>query len=151
MRLRRYPPFTAFPVALWIASFAFDLASFRLGHAFVLGAFANASLACVVALFALMTGWHGWNRVPSAHPVRRIGVAHAVTTLSAFAFFCVALWLRAKAIDAAHTPTSVLVITGVGLVLLAGADVLSRMLAEVAISPARLALILSRPEKPTTH
>lgn len=119
MRKPIHPPLTDFPIALWTMSVAFDIASFWYGAMFVQLAFWNMAAGLVLAVFTALFGIRDYSHLPQPSEVRKAGLVHALFAVLATVIFAVNIWFRTFQMDALRTPTGALVLSLVGLVMLA--------------------------------
>lgn len=112
-----HPPLTDFPLALWVTSVAFDIASFWFGPVFVQLAFWNLVVALGIGVFTALTGVRDYTKIKRASPARRLGIIHAMFAVFAFIAFGVSVWFRTFQLDAQTTPIGALVPSLIGLVL----------------------------------
>lgn len=119
-------PLESVPVVLWLASFVCDLASLRFGNVAVRIAFVCVAAGVTSAILLAATTMQDYNRVPSASPARTVTLVHAAVRAATIVVFALGSWARASALSARFTPIPAVVLSGLGLLLLAWARTLSR-------------------------
>jgi uncharacterized membrane protein len=111
-----HPPFTDFPVALWVVSFVFDFCSLGVGNAMVKAAFYNIAAGCITAILAAATGVFDFTRIGDGAPyARRTALIHGALNVFGLMIFSVNLFARTGVLSAGHTPAPLIVLSGVGL------------------------------------
>lgn len=115
-----HPMLVAFPVALYITGFIFDLIAVSSDN----GTFAQVGFWCITAgligaLLAAVTGLADWTGIPSGTRAKSIGLRHGLLNSAALVLFVISWALRITAPE--HRPSVVLVIVEFVAVLIAGA------------------------------
>lgn len=91
-----HPMLVAFPIGLWVTSFAFDvLAGLMDRSAWHVAAYYMAVAGCIGALAAALPGLVDLLTViPGGTPTRRTGWIHGLLNIAALALFAASVWLR---------------------------------------------------------
>jgi hypothetical protein len=116
------------PVAFWVASFACDLASLRLGQAAVRAAFFLVAGGVTSAILLAATTMQDYSHVPAGSPARTLVLMHAAARAATVVVFACGSWVRASMLNAHFTPVPAVVLSGVGLLLVAWLHTLSHQL-----------------------
>ncbi len=123
------PPLLRLPVALWVASVLIDLASLHYGNIAVRAAFYGVATGVAAAILFAASSMLDYNRVPADSPARSLALLHGFVLITTIAVFALDAWIRALWIDASRTPFAALVMSMLGLVLVAFNGFLSRQVA----------------------
>src|SRR5215212_1864617 len=74
-----HPILVHLPIALFVVSFALDIASYVWGgNDFVRGAHYSMLVGVITALIAAIPGLVDWCEIRADHPARRIGIYHMI-------------------------------------------------------------------------
>jgi uncharacterized membrane protein len=140
-----HPPLTDFPVALWITSFAFDVASIWMGNAMVKAAFFNLAAGCLMAVLAAVAGVLDYAHIEAGAKARRVGLIHAGLNVLALAVFGVAVFARRELLGATSTPIPMFVLSAVGVALVGASSYLGgQMVYDLGVNVRPLAAPLER-------
>lgn len=127
MRLRLaghplHPALVHFPIGLWGAGVASELAGWFLGQPLWWTlAFAGQAAGCVMAVPAMLAGFLDLNAIPQGHRARDVAVGHMAAMASAWTLFALGAALRGWPPDAAPAPwVSLVALAGFAAVTLGG-------------------------------
>jgi len=123
-----HPPFTHFPIALWVTAWLFDFASLWVGNPMVRSSFYMHAAGVAFALLAAVAGMLDYNKIPARDPAKRLGVIHALLNVAVVVLFAVVTWLRLGFLNAERAPAICVVLTGVGVFFLSAAGYLGHKL-----------------------
>src|SRR3954468_18073639 len=118
-----HPMLVHLPIALFLASFLLDIASYLWGGAdLVRGAYYTMLVGVITALLAAIPGLIDWWDIRDDHPAWRIGIYHMILNVTAVLVYAIDVKLRAPLFDVAQTPRTPLILSiiGVGLLSFSG-------------------------------
>jgi uncharacterized membrane protein len=116
-----HPILVTVPIGAWVVSFVFDIASSWAGEpeVFVKGAFWLIGIGIVGALVAAVFGLLDLLAIPRGTPAFRTGLIHMALNLVVVALFAVSFGLRRDHLDEGDSTIAAVVLSAVGLAILA--------------------------------
>ncbi len=116
-----HPALVHFPIALYPTSLLFDGLSYLAadGNPFVKGAFTLLAAALVTSVGAVVTGFADFLRIPAGGRAWRLAVTHMTLQLVTAGLFLANEILRARDLDVTSTPVGPVILSAVGVVILA--------------------------------
>lgn len=126
-----HPIFVTVPIGAWVASFVFDLVSFRAGEAeiFVKASFWLIGLGILGALVAALFGVLDLMRIPPGTKAFKTVMAHMVLNVAVLALFAVGWGMRRGQLEQTPVAGGPLIVSVSALLLLAVAGWLGGTLA----------------------
>lgn len=150
-----HPALVHFPIALYPSSLLFDGISYLVddGNPFVKGAFTLLAVALVVSVGAVVAGFTDFLRIQAGDRVWRLAVAHMTLQLVAAGLFLADAILRARDLDVTSSPVGPVILSAVGVVILAigallGGDLVYRHGLRVEPRPSDNHELQPRPDDP---
>jgi uncharacterized membrane protein len=121
-----HPALVHFPIALYPASLLFDGISYLAddGNPFVKGAFALLVAALAVSALAVLAGFSDFLRIPAGSGTWRLAVTHMTLQLVTGGLFLANAILRSRDLDVTTSPIGPVILSAVGVVLLAAGSLL---------------------------
>jgi uncharacterized membrane protein len=121
-----HPALVHFPIALYPASLLFDGISYLVddGNPFVKGAFTLLVTALVISVGAILTGFSDFLRIPGAGATWRTAVTHMTLELVTGGLFLANAILRSRDLDVTTSPIGPVILSAVGVVILAAGALL---------------------------
>jgi uncharacterized membrane protein len=121
-----HPALVHFPIALYPASLLFDGISYLVddGNPFVKGAFTLLTVALVISVAAVVTGFADFLRIPAGGSAWKLAVTHMTMQLVAAGLFLANVILRARDLDVTTSPIGPVILSAVGVVVMATGAVL---------------------------
>ncbi len=116
-----HPALVHFPIALYPASLLFDGISYLVddGNPFVKGAFTLLVTALVISVGAVVTGFSDFLRIPAGRSAWRLAVTHMTLQLVTGGLFLANAILRGRDLDVTTSPIGPVILSAVGVVVLA--------------------------------
>jgi uncharacterized membrane protein len=116
-----HPALAHFPIALYPASLLFDGISYLVddGNPFVKGAFTLLVVALAITVAAVGTGFADFLRIPAGSSTWKLAVAHMTLQLVTGGLFLANAILRARDLDVTTSPIGPVILSAVGVVVLA--------------------------------
>jgi uncharacterized membrane protein len=116
-----HPALVHFPIALYPTSLVFDGLSYLAadGNPFVEGAFTLLAVALVTSVGAIVTGFADFLSIPAGGRAWRLAVTHMTLQLVTGGLFLADAILRARDLDVTTSPIGPVVLSAVGVVVLA--------------------------------
>ncbi|HZD38722.1 MAG TPA: DUF2231 domain-containing protein [Actinomycetes bacterium] len=152
-----HPALVHFPIALYPASLLFDGISYLVddGGPFVKGAFTLLVAALVISVVAVLAGFSDFLRIPAGATAWKVAVTHMTLQLVAGGLFLANAILRSRDLDVTTSPVGPVVLSAVGVVIVAvgallGGDLVYRYGQRVEPRPER-ALEPQPEELPPAH
>ncbi|HZD00149.1 MAG TPA: DUF2231 domain-containing protein [Actinomycetes bacterium] len=116
-----HPALVHFPIALYPTSLLFDWLSHLAdnGNAFVKGAFTLILVGLAVSVAAVVTGFADFLRIDAGSRTWKVAVTHMTLQLVAGGLFLANAILRARDLDVTVSAAGPIVLSGVGVAILA--------------------------------